>query len=338
MFEYQENYFESPKYILRKERKAFNKVGFALIGMIIVQIIIIPLVFLLIGGFLYQDMFVGQIMPFLTGGSYFLTTPMGYSTMIVASVVLNVVPFLFYSKSTKLTIGDLLKGGNKLSLKVYFVLIAVCMTVNLAAAQITNILSLLFEKTSGSPLPSLDLSLTGFNIESILMAISICIIAPAIEEIIFRGFLLRAFSKKGEWFAVVVSAMLFSITHGNIPQALGAFFIGILFGFIAIKTKSLVAPIILHIINNTLASVSDIATKNGSEGLAIIILVLLLAFVICALTTAIIYIRKLIKHEIALPQRVKHNGYFVLLTSATMVIYAIFYVGLIVFGLISPMV
>lgn len=77
------------------------------------------------------------------------------------------------------------------------------------------------------------------------------IIAPIIEEILFRGFLLSALKKSlGRRYAIVVSAALFAAVHIDVFAFLQIFILGILLGHLYEKTKTLAASIIVHITHN----------------------------------------------------------------------------------------
>ncbi len=76
-------------------------------------------------------------------------------------------------------------------------------------------------------------------------------VLPAIcEELIYRGFLLRGVSEFGKVGAVVVSSFAFGMIHATVQQIPFAFLIGLFLGYITLRFKSLVLPVILHFINN----------------------------------------------------------------------------------------
>lgn len=85
--------------------------------------------------------------------------------------------------------------------------------------------------------------------------ITICILAPIIEEILFRGVILRGLLQKGisPIKAIALSSFLFGIVHLNPWQFLGAGFLGAIFGFIYYRTKSLWLPVFLHALNNSVS-------------------------------------------------------------------------------------
>ncbi len=74
-------------------------------------------------------------------------------------------------------------------------------------------------------------------------------IAPIVGEFVFRGFLLQRFAAKwGTSIAMVVVALLFAILHVDF---LGAAVFSIVLSIVYIRTKSLLMPIAIHMLNNT---------------------------------------------------------------------------------------
>ncbi len=104
--------------------------------------------------------------------------------------------------------------------------------------------------------------LTGGNVWINFLCVSI--FAPFFEEWLCRGMILRGLLnyKKEDgtngirpvW-AIVISAAVFALIHGNIWQALPAFIIGIVMGIVYYKTGSLKLTMLMHFVNNTLALV-----------------------------------------------------------------------------------
>lgn len=89
--------------------------------------------------------------------------------------------------------------------------------------------------------------------------VAIGILAPLAEEVVFRGAILRTLldmmSKKNHWVAIMISAALFGVVHGNTAQFVNALLMGLLLGWMFFRTKSLVPGILLHWVNNTVAYV-----------------------------------------------------------------------------------
>jgi len=79
-------------------------------------------------------------------------------------------------------------------------------------------------------------------------------VVPAIcEELAFRGFILSGFRHLGhKWRAIVYSALFFGLTHSILQQQLIASLVGVVIGFVAVQTGSLLPAIVFHLIHNGL--------------------------------------------------------------------------------------
>ncbi len=93
---------------------------------------------------------------------------------------------------------------------------------------------------------------SGLNPIANIFIIVIC--APIMEELLFRKFLVDRTAQYGEGVAIVFSGLIFGLFHGNLVQFSYAFVLGIFFAFIYIKTRNIIYPIILHMIQNFLGS------------------------------------------------------------------------------------
>ncbi len=81
--------------------------------------------------------------------------------------------------------------------------------------------------------------------------IVLVVVAPITEEPLFRGILLHGFTRNyGAWWAVIVTAFLFGAIHMNPWQFVGAFFLGLAFGWWTLETRSILPAILGHAMNN----------------------------------------------------------------------------------------
>ena len=79
----------------------------------------------------------------------------------------------------------------------------------------------------------------------------VAIFAPIFEEWMCRGMVLRGLlTKMKPGWAIVVSALFFAVIHANPWQALNAFMIGLVMGYVYYKTGSLILTMIIHFVNN----------------------------------------------------------------------------------------
>lgn len=93
--------------------------------------------------------------------------------------------------------------------------------------------------------------------------LKVAVLAPVIEETLFRGIIMHGLMKnyKG-WYAIILSGLLFSVFHLNPWQMTYTFFLGILLGWLMVRTRSLPLCILAHSINNIIVLYS-ITSKKG---------------------------------------------------------------------------
>ncbi len=91
-----------------------------------------------------------------------------------------------------------------------------------------------------------DKSLLG----AILFFIEIAILPAIFEELLFRKVMLDGAKKYGTVFGIIFTAVMFGLIHMNVPQAINAFLIGLIFAYLTIKTGSIIPAMILHLLNN----------------------------------------------------------------------------------------
>lgn len=83
--------------------------------------------------------------------------------------------------------------------------------------------------------------------------LAIGIFGPICEEIVFRGGLMKPMLDRGAnpWVAILLSAIVFGLVHGNPAQIPFAAMVGVVFGIIYYRTQSLVITSLCHILNNS---------------------------------------------------------------------------------------
>lgn len=85
----------------------------------------------------------------------------------------------------------------------------------------------------------------------ILTVLTVVLIAPILEEFVFRGIVLKGLlGNYNTLTAIIISSFIFGIVHLNPWQFVGAFGIGLINGWLYWKTKNLMFPVIVHISNN----------------------------------------------------------------------------------------
>ena len=124
------------------------------------------------------------------------------------------------------------------------------MVANILSSYITWFISLFgFELTA----PDIEMPEGFFGFFVSMLRISI--LTAIVEEYSLRGHILGNLRKYGDMFAVVVSASIFALMHGNLIQVPFAMLSGIALAIFTLKTKSIWPAIIAHAINNGLSVV-----------------------------------------------------------------------------------
>ncbi len=88
----------------------------------------------------------------------------------------------------------------------------------------------------------------------VLTLLSVGVIGPIFEEILFRGLIfgeLRKITKVRA--ALVIQALLFGVYHMNLVQGAYAVLLGLLIGFVYYRSNSFIAPVLMHVTINSLA-------------------------------------------------------------------------------------
>eukprot|EP00850_Spirogloea_muscicola_P004019 SM000017S02759 [mRNA] locus=s17:114220:115831:+ [translate_table: standard] len=83
-----------------------------------------------------------------------------------------------------------------------------------------------------------------------VVVVSVC--APIWEEVIFRGFLLASLTRYlPVWAAVGTSALAFALAHFSLQRLLPLYFLGIVIGVVYVRSRNLLASMVLHSLWNT---------------------------------------------------------------------------------------
>ena len=121
----------------------------------------------------------------------------------------------------------------------------------ISAAFVTEPVSMLLPEMSEARKIAMEQMLKG---PVWIVLISVSVFAPFFEEWLCRGIILRGLLKKMKpgW-AIVISALVFGLIHMNLWQAIPAFIIGVVLGYVYYKTGSLKLTMLMHCVNNTLS-------------------------------------------------------------------------------------
>ncbi len=95
------------------------------------------------------------------------------------------------------------------------------------------------------------------TLDVMMIFIGSAIVPPLFEEFALRGVLMQSLRKYGDAFAIVTSAFVFGVFHGNAVQMPFAFLCGLVIGYAVIATESLWTGVIIHGLMNAMSAVSS---------------------------------------------------------------------------------
>lgn len=209
--------------------------------------------------------------------------------LVIVSFYLIGAP-LFYLLIKKIPV---VKSDESKSLKWYeflclFVMCLAAMYVfNIIGTMINYVIGMLTGNMNLNPLNSVigDIDL----LPTVLIA---GIVAPIVEELVFRKVLLDRLRKYGDLVTVLVSGLCFGLYHGNISQFLYASVLGFIFAYVVIRTGRIRYSIALHICINILGTgIVPQIVKMGTIATMIVgvavIGVIMLGFVLFVLAFAL---------------------------------------------------
>lgn len=181
----------------------------------------------------------------------------------IAAVVLGTLVLLLFFRG-RVGREELLRSEKKMSAKVFFQLLCVFMMGQVLFSAGDELLERALNLFGYSALESMESASEVSQSWSMFLYASFA--APVIEELIYRGFVLRSFEKYGKVQAILVSALLFGAMHGNLPQGIFAAGVGLVLGYTAIE-YSIGWSILLHIINNCVfGDLISMAAAGWSDG------------------------------------------------------------------------
>ena len=172
---------------------------------------------------------------------------------IVFSITMFTLPFIFIYKLFRFRISDLIsfklpKGKN--SFYLFLLGISFCSFANIASSMLEQI----FDRAGINY--EVDFGESPEGVFGFLLSFIATAIVPAlVEEFACRGILLGSLKKYGEGFAVMASSLLFGLMHSNFEQIPFAFLVGLVLGYITIKSGSLWVAILVHAFNNSISIV-----------------------------------------------------------------------------------
>ena len=153
------------------------------------------------------------------------------------------------------------------------------MIANIATSLFNLFLSTFFGFNATTS--SLGSNKSGDLLEFIFILICSSVIPALVEEFAFRGMVLGTLRRFGDLPAIVISALVFAVFHGNFVQIPFAFIVGIVLGLITVINNSIWPAIISHFLINAYANVVNELSSDFPVIVAILLYFIVAIGVIC---------------------------------------------------------
>lgn len=173
---------------------------------------------------------------------------------ITPCIVVDIIIILIGLKTTKLKLKRDIFNKSNYSKKIIPLGMASVGGVLLISTTIYLFYSAVI-KFMGLTIPAPDFTFPSSTLMRVMYISYICILGPILEEIIFRGILLKSMKKYGAFTAIIFTSIVFSMFHLNLVQFMTPLLLGILLAFVTVNANSIIPAIIIHMFNNSMATV-----------------------------------------------------------------------------------
>ena len=238
----------SDKQICAQLRSRFSAVGFALLIYYGIMMVAVMLVSFFHAVILIVQQYVNQpaVRPSGSVGAAILDAVINNGWGYLLATLVGAVLLLIWKKR-QFCFHDIWNQQKPMKAGSFFMLLSIFLSAQ-ALVQLSAVaMDWFFGLFDVSVMDALEeMSVNG---DTLSMFLYMGVAAPLFEEIIFRGFVLRTLEPYGRKFAILGSAFLFGIFHGNILQTPFAFAVGLILGYVTVE-YSIVWAMLLHTINN----------------------------------------------------------------------------------------
>ena len=168
----------------------------------------------------------------------------------IASVLIGLVFYFLWERKT-LTRREIFKSKKKIRPSIFLGLLALFMMIQLLSSISSFGMESIFQLFGYTMESSVETATEASSTLSMFLYVGV--IGPVVEELVYRGFVMRRLEKYGSSFAILFSSVLFGVMHGNLAQIFFAIAAGLILGWLAME-YSIRWSILLHILNNLVFS------------------------------------------------------------------------------------
>ena len=181
-----------------------------------------------------------------------------------ANVVLMYVISLPILYLTVFRMKKTIRVKSRIGMMEFIKLICISSSLMYIGSTIASVLSSVITAITGITVPDHTADLIESSPIWLIILVAV-IIGPIVEELIFRKLLMDRLGIYGDRTAIVFSAVIFGLFHGNFYQLFYATLLGFLLAYVYARTSKLVYPIAIHMIVNFCGSVIPILLMDSFE-------------------------------------------------------------------------
>ena len=176
--------------------------------------------------------------------------------------------------------GEVVKLKPSRFIKIFFISYMAMYFTNLLSTVLTVMIS--YIKGEALTNPVAEAILGGNFFITLLYA---AVVAPIVEELIFRKLLLDKVRRFGEIPAILITGIAFGLFHMNLSQFFYAAVLGFIFAYVVLKTNTIKYSILLHMMINFISSVMAPVITKGN----IVFIGLIVFWIIVAITLGVVF-------------------------------------------------
>ncbi len=212
-------------------RRRFSRMGFALAAMILVGNLVSALIHAL----------VSEFAPGIIETDWYMWTLSSVSLYLIA------IPIMLLMAGRDKTAAA--PEVHKLKFTHWTVLLLMCFGLMMVGNYVGNYLMMIVAGIKGEVVEN-TIATVVENSSWWINALVTVIVAPILEELVFRKLMIDRLGGFGEKTVMIFSALMFGLFHGNFYQFFYAFLLGMLFAYVYIRTGKIWYTIALHMVIN----------------------------------------------------------------------------------------
>ena len=161
---------------------------------------------------------------------------------------------------------------------------AMCLAANFVAGYLSSVFAF-FGVEENTP----ESVASSCALDVIMNFLCAAVMAPLVEEFVFRGVVMQPLRRYGEHFAVITTALFFGLVHGSPSGIIFAFISGVAIGYAVAYSRSLWVGIIIHALNNASAVFFSELERFLPDTSDVLFLIFCIAVIAVGIVAAVIY-------------------------------------------------